>query len=155
EADHVTWVKNQAWESAYLKMPDIPTSNELNVTAVDVTAVLKAGDKQIGKAVTMSWSQKTDVWKDQRGPASGPYAFLPMAGVWVGSEDLKEARSHVTTKVTRGARPPALKMSEVNSFTSVVPAVNGTIPVSGPWEGFQSVTLDGQSLSFNKIDPDS
>lgn len=153
EKEHVTWVKNQLWQSAYLKMPDVPTSNELGISAVDVEAVAMAKGKQLGKKQMFSWKKDDPQWKNENGTASRPYMFFPLAGNGLKEADLKEAVFDITATYTQGRNPPAIPVGLVAKLRSAVPVVNGTTPVSGPWEGFQLVAVDAASLSFEKLDP--
>ena len=144
------------WEKAYLSLPRIVPSDDMNIKEVTLTAGLNDGDK--------TYDQQVATWTPEKG-WTGPgyrggdeemrrFAFATMAlKATMGEEKWQDAFFKLDSAITY--QPPLLRRALRYEGSTTVNLFSGNAPISSPVDMGELWIFDAGYLLFETDDPGS
>ena len=137
--------------SAFLMLPDVDSSPELNISGVSMSAdVIDRTGKQVsGLTDTASWSEiSPQSWKDKDGSDTYSLKFPLLALFDRHNNDLEATRKEYRFKVTVILEQKLDRLNTVR-ISYETPLFNGDLPLAQPVDLVQNVVFDLSLLDFD------
>ena len=153
--DEVVLVVPDTWEKAYLSLPRVVPSDDMNIQEVTLTAGLNDGKK--------NYDQQVATWTPEKG-WTGPgyrggdeemrrFAFATMALKATLDDEWQNAFFALDSSITY--KPPLQRRALRYEGSTTVDLFSGNAPISSPLDMGELWIFDASYLLFKADDPDS